>query len=172
MKTLIIAGSTRRDSLNRMLAKEIGKAVPGADLLELRDLPMPFYDGDLEVAEGLPENARVFRKMVREHETLVIAAPEYNGFFPAVVKNAIDWATRPEAGEVHSAVFRGKNVVLVSASPGPGGGRRGVVQLREQMEVLGANVIGEITVPKALNADFAEVAARVAQTLAPGEQAA
>src|SRR5436305_10107125 len=131
MKTLIFAGSTRNDSLNRKLAQEIHSALPSSTLLELRDYPMPLYDGDLEVRAGLPEAVRHFRHLLREHETLVIASPEYNGFFPAMLKNVIDWATRPEAGESHSAAFRGKDVILVSASPGPGGGRRGLVQLTE-----------------------------------------
>src|SRR5580765_5713363 len=117
MKTLIFAGSTRSDSLHRKLAREIGLNIPGSTLIELRDLPMPLYDGDLEAAEGVPAGARKFKKLLRDHETLVIASPEYNGFFPALVKNVIDWATRPEPGESHSIAFGGKKVVLVSASP-------------------------------------------------------
>jgi len=163
MKTLVFAGSTRSDSLHRKLAREIAGRVPESTLIELRDLPMPLYDGDLEAAEGVPASARTFKKLLREHETLIIASPEYNGFFPALVKNVIDWATRPEPGESHSLAFCGKRVVLVSASPGPGGGRRGLVQLREQLEAIGASVIGEVSVPKALHADFAAVAREVAQ---------
>jgi NAD(P)H-dependent FMN reductase len=137
--------------------------MPDSTLIELRDLPMPLYDGDLEASEGIPEGARRFKRLLAEHDILVIASPEYNGFFPALVKNAIDWATRPEPGESHSQAFRGKKIVLLSASPGPGGGRRGLVQLREQMETVGARVVGEVAVPKALSADFSEVARRVAE---------
>ena len=172
MKTLIFAGSTRNDSLHRRLAGEIHSALPGSTLLELRDYPMPLYDGDLEARTGLPEAVRHFKQLLREHDTLVIASPEYNGFFPAIVKNVIDWATRPEPGESHSVAFRGKDVILVSASPGPSGGRRALVQLTEQLEAIGAKVVKTIAVPKALSADFRVTASEVSAALTPSEQAA
>lgn len=171
MNTLVFAGSTRGDSIHRRLAKSIAGGLDGSTLIELRDFPMPLYDGDLEAADGLPANARRFKELLRKHETLVVVSPEYNGFFPAIVKNAIDWATRPEPGESHSAAFRGKNVVLVSASPGPGGGRRGLVQLREQFEVLGANVVSETSIPKALAADLDGIASGIAAGLGLAAQA-
>lgn len=172
MKTLIFAGSTRADSLHRSLAMQVAALAPGATLIELRDFPMPLYDGDLEADQGIPANALRFKRLISEHDTIVIASPEYNGFFPALIKNAIDWATRPEPGEMHSQVFRGKRVVLVSASPGQGGGRRGLVQLREQMENLGARVVGEVAVPKALSADFEDVARRVVDLVQTRDTAA
>ena len=172
MKTLIFAGSTRNDSVNRKLAQEIHSAITGSTLLELRDYPMPLYDGDLEARAGLPEPVRRFKQMLRDHDTVVIASPEYNGFFPAHLKNVIDWATRPELGESHSVAFRGKHVILVSASPGPGGGRRGLVQLTEQLETIGAKVLKTFAIPKALSADLRLTAAEVAEALAAEEQAA
>lgn len=173
MKTLIFAGSNRADSLHRNMAAQVAALSPGAaTLIELRDFPMPLYDGDLEAAQGIPANALRFKRLIAEHDTIVIASPEYNGFFPALIKNAIDWATRPQPGEMHSQVFCGKRVVLVSASPGPGGGRRGLVQLREQMEILGATVVGEVAVPKALSADLGAVARRVVEVVENAETAA
>ena len=114
---------------------------------------MPLYDGDVESVEGLPANARAFKELVKAHDAIVIASPEYNGSFPALVKNVIDWISRPEAGEKSLAAFRGKRAALLATSPGPGGGQRGLRHLRELLEMIGVTVIAEqLTVPKASEA--------------------
>ena len=151
-RVLVFAGSARGDSLNRKLAGAAAESLRAAGLAvtfaDLRDYPMPLYDGDLEAARGMPERAKAFKELVREHDTLAIASPEYNGSFPALLKNVIDWTSRPEPGEPHLAVFRGKTAVLMSISPGSGGGRRGLRHLRELLEMVGVTVIAEqLTVP-------------------------
>lgn len=144
-KILIFAGSTRAHSLHRKIALEATELLRtlGADVTfaDLRDYPMPLYDGDFEEAHGLPPNAKAFKELLRAHDVLVIASPEYNGSFSAVLKNAIDWSSRPEPGEAHLAVFRGKVAAIMSASPGPGGGRRGLKHLRELLEMIGVRVV-------------------------------
>src|SRR6476620_8790086 len=101
MRALVFAGSTRKDSLHRKLAAsaaaELRRRGFEVTLADLRDYPMPLYDGDLEASEGLPVSAVAFRKLLAGHELLVIASPEYNGSFPALVKNVIDWTSRPVA---------------------------------------------------------------------------
>ena len=152
MSVLVFAASTRNDSLHRKLAREAARHIPGAEVIELRDFPMPLYDGDAEAATGIPENARALKRLIQNHDSLVIASPEYNGSFPAVLKNAIDWITRPEPGETHSSVFKSKPVGLLSTSPGPSGGQRGLRHLRELFEMIGARVLPEqVTVPKAFH---------------------
>src|SRR5689334_9448922 len=145
-RVLVIAGSIRKDSLNRKLALAAAAALrtTGLDVTwaDLRDYPMPFYDGDLESQTGLPERAKSFKELVRDHDALVIVSPEYNGSYPALLKNAIDWISRPEPGETPLAVLRGKKAALLSASPGPGGGRRGLRHLRELLEMIGVQVVG------------------------------
>jgi NAD(P)H-dependent FMN reductase len=153
-RILVFAGSTRADSLNRKLAREAAAALRNAGAqvthLELSDYPVPLYDGDREEAGGLPENVRRFKQLLREHHAVMIASPEYNGSFPALVKNLIDWATRPEPGENHSGAFKDKPVALLSASPGPGGGRRGLRHLRELLEMIGARVVPhQVSIAKA-----------------------
>ena len=153
-RVLVFAGSTRTDSLNKKLARATAEALErtGVEVTfaDLRDYPMPIYDGDLEAAEGLPPRAKAFKELLRSHDAFVIASPEYNGSFPALVKNVIDWASRPEPGEKSLAVFRGKTAALVSASPGPGGGQRGLRHLRELLEMIGVTVIAaQVTVPRA-----------------------
>jgi len=153
MKILVFAGSTRADSFNRKLALAAAEALRKAGMevtvVDLSDYAMPLYDGDMEAARGLPAHAKAFKELVRSHDALVIASPEYNGSFPAVVKNTIDWISRPEAGERHLAAFRGKKAMLLSTSPGPGGGRRGMRHLRELLEMIGVGVIAtQVAMPK------------------------
>ena len=121
-RILAFAGSARRDSLNKKLLQVAvaGARAAGAEVtvLDLRDLPLPLYDGDLEAAEGLPANARALKQQLRAHAGLLLACPEYNSSVTPLLKNAIDWASRAEPGEAPLACFEGKVAGLVSASPG------------------------------------------------------
>ena len=143
-RILVFAGSTRTGSFNRKLAavaaRELRSAGMDVTLADLRDYAMPLYDGDAEAAQGVPDNARRFKDLAREHDALVLASPEYNGSFPALVKNTIDWISRPAPGEPPLVVLRGKLAALLSASPGQGAGKRGLRHLRELLEMIGMNV--------------------------------
>src|SRR5690606_32044347 len=134
IKVLALAGSTRTGSYNRMLAALAAEAAreAGAEvtLINLRDYPMPLYDGDLEEREGLPTSARQLRELFLSHDALIIASPEYNGSLSAVLKNTIDWLSRPQPGDPPRACFANKVAVIVSASTGALGGMRGLVHLR------------------------------------------
>jgi chromate reductase, NAD(P)H dehydrogenase (quinone) len=156
-RILVFAGSTRTDSFNKKLARATAEALQRtgveATLVDLRDYPMPIYDGDLETAEGIPPRAKAFKELLRSHDAFAIASPEYNGSFPALVKNVIDWASRPEPGEKPLDAFRGKTAALVSASPGGGGGQRALRHLRELLETIGVTVIAtQVTIPRASEA--------------------
>jgi NAD(P)H-dependent FMN reductase len=144
-RILVFAGSTRTGSFNRKLAQfvagELRNAGMAVTLADLRDYAMPLYDGDTEAAQGLPDAARRFKELVREHDALAIASPEYNGSFSALVKNTIDWISRPAPGEPPLAVFRGKLAALASVSPGSGAGKRGLRHLRELLEMIGMKVV-------------------------------
>jgi NAD(P)H-dependent FMN reductase len=144
-RVLVFAGSTRSDSVNRKLAKvaavQLEKAGVSATLVELRNYPMPIYEGDREAEEGAPAEVTAFQELMRSHDALVIASPEFNGSFSALLKNLVDWVSRPVAGEGPTALFRGKTAALLSASPGSGGGRRGLRHLRELLEMIGVTVI-------------------------------
>src|ERR1700690_2177036 len=113
-KILAFAGSTRKESFNKKLVKVAADAAraAGAEVtyLDLKDIPMPLYDGDLETEQGLPENAKKFKAMLLAHDGLLISAPEYNSSISGVLKNAIDWASRPAPGEAPLACFAGKGV--------------------------------------------------------------
>ena len=153
-KILAFAGSTRKGSYNKKL---IRVAVTGAQaaggevtLVDLRDLPMPLYDGDLEAEQGVPPNARKFKDLLKAHQGMLISAPEYNSSISGVLKNAIDWASRPEPGEAPLVCFTDKVAGLMSASPGALGGLRGLVTVRSILGNIGTLVIPhQVAVPKA-----------------------
>ncbi len=153
-KILAFAGSTRKDSFNKKLVKQAaaGALEAGADvtIIDLKDFPMPLYDEDLETAEGVPVMAQKFKQLLKENDAFLIASPEYNGHFSAVLKNAIDWASRQEQGESVYECFRGKVVTIMSTSPGAMGGIRGLAQIRNLLSILGCIVLpGQLAVGNA-----------------------
>lgn len=144
-KILAFAGSARKDSCNKKLVKVAieGARSAGAKVtyLDFRDLPLPLYDGDLEDAEGLPENALKLKAMMKAHQGFLIACPEYNSSITPLLKNAIDWASRPEPGEPSLVCFKDKVTVLMSASPGALGGLRGLIHVRSILSNIGVLVL-------------------------------
>lgn len=144
-RLLAFAGSLRAGSYNRRLIPVLaeGARAAGAQvtLIELRDYPLPIYDGDIE-AEGLPENALRLQALLGEHDGLLISTPEYNGSMPALVKNTLDWISRPmPGGRSGTTLFADKVAGIVSASPGPLGGLRSLLILRDALAKLGLIVV-------------------------------
>ena len=160
-KILAFAGSTRIESFNKklVLIAASGARAMGAEVtfLDLRDFPMPLYDGDLEIRQGLSDNVKKFRALLMGHDGLLISAPEYNSGISGVLKNAIDWASRPLPGEAPLACFTGKIAAIMSASPGVLGGLRGLVQVRSILSNIQVLVLpDQMAIPKAneaFNAD-------------------
>jgi NAD(P)H-dependent FMN reductase len=114
---------------------------------------MPFYDEDLEKKEGMPVKAKQFRKLMIQNDVILIASPEYNGSLSGVLKNAIDWASRSEEGGSSRDAFKGKKFAIMSASPGAGGGARGLVHLRAIIGNIGGQVVSQqVVVPDSFNA--------------------
>lgn len=144
-KILAFAGSTREASWNKRLVQVAaeGARSAGAEVtvIDLRDFPMPLYDGDLEAAEGLPESVRRLKALFLDHQGLLISAPEYNGGMSAVLKNAIDWVSRKEGDEGNLAAYKDKVAGLMSTSPGRLGGLRGLVHVRQILTNVGVLVI-------------------------------
>lgn len=156
-KILAFAGSTRKDSYNKKLVQVAanGARSVGAEVtyIDLRDFPMPLFDEDLEKEEGTPENARKFKELMITHDGLLIACPEYNSSITPVLKNAIDWASRPGENEPPLAAFVDKVAAIMSASPGALGGLRGLVTVRSILGNIKVIVLpDQIAVPKAYEA--------------------
>lgn len=148
-KILAFAGSARKDSVNKKLAKIAaeGARATGAEVtyLDFRDLPLPLYDADLEAAEGLPANVLKLKALMKAHQGLIIACPEYNSSITPLLKNAIDWASRPQPDEPSLVCFKDKVAVLMSASPGRLGGLRGLVTVRSILSSIGVLVLPDQT---------------------------
>ncbi|MEM5382973.1 NAD(P)H-dependent oxidoreductase [Paraburkholderia phymatum] len=146
VRILAINGSSRRESLNQKLldiavqgARDAGAEVTQA---RLADFDLPIYYGDLEAERGLPNGARKLQSLMEMHDALIIATPEYNGGYTALLKNAIDWISRPRGdGSSGVALMAGKVAALVSASPGPLGGLRSQTGMRAVLDKLGMLVI-------------------------------
>ena len=121
MTTIVgLCGSLRRGSFNRMLLRAAAEAAPAGTVIEpesIRDIPL--YDGDLEEEQGLPRSVERLKNRIAEADGLLIATPEYNNSMPGVLKNAIDWLSRP--GEDIARVFGGRPVAIIGATTGPGG---------------------------------------------------
>ncbi len=158
-RLLFFAGSSRTASHNKKLA-HLGAKIADANgipstFADLGDYPMPMYNGDLEAAEGPPENARKFKALMQAHSGIFIASPEYNASITPLLKNALDWIshTRDE-GEAPMQVFTTRVFALGSASPGGMGGLRSLITVRTVLELgLGALVLpDQFAVPRAAEA--------------------
>jgi chromate reductase, NAD(P)H dehydrogenase (quinone) len=159
MRLLFFAGSTREGSFNRKLAS-LAHHIAAANgieavLAELKDYPMPLYNGDLEAKEGPPERAAAFKALLSEYQGVFIASPEYNSSITPLLKNTLDWVTRVrEKGETGLEVFRSRVFAISGASPGYYGTMRSLLHLRQILEIgTGATVIPQqLAVPRAMDA--------------------
>jgi chromate reductase len=127
LRVLGFAGSLRAGSYNRALlraAKDLAPQGMQLDIVDLIDIPL--YNGDVEL-QGDPAPVAAFKTAIREADALLIATPEYNHGVPGVLKNAIDWASRPPRG----APLGGKLAAIIGASPGMVGSARAQTQLRQ-----------------------------------------
>lgn len=140
------AGSLRKRSYNRALLHAAVELMPKDAKLEIFDIEgIPLFNQDLE--EEMPAKVKKFKEKIRSADALLIVTPEYNYSFPGVLKNAIDWASRPPGDNS----FEGKPVAIMSASTGTLGGARAQYQLRQVLVTLNMHPINrpEVMVPLA-----------------------
>lgn len=129
INVLAFAGSLRRGSYNRMLVRAARENVPDGMAITEYDLAgIPLYNGDVE-AEGFPAPVRAFHEAIGNADALLIATPEYQEGVPGVLKNAIDWASRP----MGKATILGKPVAIMGATPSLWGTARAQTQLRQAL---------------------------------------
>jgi chromate reductase, NAD(P)H dehydrogenase (quinone) len=146
-RLLAFAGSLRTGSYNKMLIRIGATAARAAGaqvtLIDLRDFPLPVFDEDLEKEQGLPPNGRKLKDLFLAHQGLLLSCPEYNSSISAVLKNTIDWVSRPAPDEPPLGCFVGKVAGLMSASPGQFGGLRGLVTVRSILGNIKVTVLPE-----------------------------
>jgi chromate reductase len=172
MKVLAISGSLREASYNTALARAAAELAPAGVEVELYDGLglVPPYDEDVD-GEDAPATVMDLRERIADADALLFVTPEYNGSIPGVLKNAIDWASRPPRG---GAALWGKTAAVAGATTGQYGAIWAQQDLRRVLGIAGARVIdGELPVARAQDA-FDEtgvlldegVAARLAAHLA------
>lgn len=147
MRVLGITGSLRRDSYNHALLREAAERLPaGAELVEFDRLgEIPPYDADVE-AETTPEPVAALRQAMRDADAVIVATPEYNHSIPGVLKNALDWASRP-AGQ---SALTGKPAAVIGASTGMFGAVWAQAETRKVLGALGGRVVeAELPVARA-----------------------
>jgi NAD(P)H-dependent FMN reductase len=117
-----IAGSIRKASFNAALLRAAAEVAPGGTTVEIASIAgIPLYDGDVEAERGVPEPVAELKNRIADADGLLLVTPEYNHSMPGVLKNAIDWLSRPPRDIPR--VFGGKPVAIMGATPGPGGTR-------------------------------------------------
>ena len=137
MRVLGFAGSLRRASYNRGLTRAAVELAPSGIAVEVFDLgDLPLYNQDVEDA-GEPAAVVAFKQAIARVDALLVATPEYNHGVPGVLKNAIDWASRPRV----TSPLRDKAVAVMGASPGRGSTARAQAQLRDAFVFTGACVM-------------------------------
>lgn len=147
-KVLVFAGSSRRDSYARQLAAAVLPLLEAAGgkvtHINLADFDLPIYNGDLEAEQGLPPDVRKLQILIAGQDALLIATPEYNGSMTPLMLNAIDWCSRPDKDNPttsNGVIFANKPAAIIASSPGPLGGMRVLIHLRDLLGYLGMLVI-------------------------------
>ena len=114
-----LSGSLRRASVNSMLLRAASQLAPAGTTIEIASIRgIPLYDGDVEKAEGIPPTVQELKRRIAATDGLLIVTPEYNNSIPGVLKNAIDWLSRPP--EDIRSVFGARPVAIIGATPGQG----------------------------------------------------
>lgn len=151
----MVAGSTRNGSYNIMLAKAASKRLEahGAVVtwIDLASYDLPLYSATIE-AERFPVDAHRLKDLLVKQDGLLFTSPEYNGSVSPLLKNAIDWASRPtgEEGMVALTAYRGKAAAIMSASLSPFGGLRGLMHLRQILTTVQMLVVpDQVVLPNA-----------------------
>ena len=146
-KVLAFAGALRRDSFNKKTVSVAAEGArrAGADVthIDLKDFPVPLYDGDIEASTGLPGNAIKLQELMLSHDGFLISSPEYNSGISGTLKTYIDWTSRPRGETKAGACYAGKACALMSASPGGLGGIRALPNVRSILGTMGVHVLPE-----------------------------
>lgn len=144
-KILAVAGSYREHSYNkRVLAVAAeGARNAGAEvsIIDLRDFPLPIYDGDMQADGAFDETALRLQDEFATSDGFLFATPEYNGSIPGGFKNAIDWVSRSNDKYTMYEPVRGKTAAIMSSSPGGFGGLRSLAHLRGVLTIMGVHVL-------------------------------
>ncbi|MEN8885108.1 MAG: NAD(P)H-dependent oxidoreductase [Winogradskyella sp.] len=145
MKNIIaFAGSDSKTSINKQLATYAASLVDGAavTILDLNDFELPLYSMNLELAEGIPDNAHKFLKHIKATDGIVLSLAEHNGTYATVFKNLFDWLSR-----IDGKLWSDKPMLLMATSPGARGGATGLEIAKGRFGFMGGNIVGLFSLP-------------------------
>lgn len=144
MKLLAFAASLSKESINKKLVNHAVTLLDGVTVekVDLCDYELPIFSADREEAMGQPELAKAFVEKIGSSDGVIISFAEYNGSYTAAYKNLFDWCSR-----IRKDVYQNKPMVLLSTSPGPGGGARVLASALDSMPVFGGIVKGSFSLP-------------------------
>ena len=144
VRILALVGSLRAGSTNRQLAEAAVKHAPeGAEVVLFEGLgEIPFYNEDIDVEGSVPAAAAKLREAAQTSDAFLFFSPEYNGTIPAVLKNAIDWLSRPYG----ASALSGKPFAALGATPTRFGGKWSHEDARRSATVAGAHVVADIAI--------------------------
>ena len=147
---LVLVGSLRAKSINRQIAELAVETQPDGVALAIFDglADLPFYDEDLDITADLPDPVVRLREAAALADAALVVTPEYNGSIPAVLKNAIDWLSRP----YRNGALKGKPLAVIGASQGRYGGAWAHDETRKSFSIAGPRVVEAITLSVSLSA--------------------
>ncbi len=144
MKILTFAATNSRKSINKHLVKLAASKLPHAeiDYVEINDFDLPIYSIDLEEEYGIPNSAHAFMKRIKQTDAILISFAEHNGNFTVAFKNLFDWLSRVDIN-----VYQGKQVIMLSTSPGAGGGKTVLKLAETAAPFFDGKVVGSLSIP-------------------------
>lgn len=145
MKILAFAASSSQNSINKKLVTYAASLMENVsvEFLDINDYEMPLFSVDRELELGQPEQAQMFFKKIGEADALLISFAEHNGSYTAAYKNLYDWTSR-----INAKVYQGKPIVMLAASPGPGGAQNVLATAKKSAPFFGGNVVGDMSVAR------------------------
>ena len=144
MKVLAFGTSNNKNSINKKLAFYAAQQINNADvsLIDIHDFEMPIFSEEREAESGIPQLAHDFYEAISAADIIVLSFAEYNGSYTSAYKNLFDWASR-----IDMKVFQNKPVLMLAASPGPGGAQSVLATAQASAPYFAANVIGALSLP-------------------------
>lgn len=145
MKILAFGGSSSRHSINKQLATYASTFFEGNDIqiIDLNDFEMPIFSVDKEAANGYPEAAKNFIRLIGEADFLIVSLAEHNGSYSAAFKNILDWSSR-----IQGKTFQGKPMLLMATSTGGRGGRFVLDAAITRFPIHDAKLLGTFSLPE------------------------
>lgn len=145
MKVLAFGASSSKSSINQRFASYVSKQLKNAEVEEitLSDYEAPMYSVDREKDNGIPDQIERFIEKLENSELIIVSMAEHNGSYTAAFKNTFDWSSRKKL-----KMFEGKKMIVLSTSPGPGGGRFVLEHALVRFPRHGAEIIGSLSLPQ------------------------